>query len=87
MTRKDDFELVFSKLKIHLTKHKKLMVNYGFLFTIYRATTGNYSSTSFREFILSAKATDILTHKGADRYIFNQEKFDEYLELKGKFKV
>ena len=86
MTR-DDFELVFSQLKIHLKEHKKLMVNYGFLFTIYRATTGNYSATSFREFIISAGATEILESKGKRNFIFNQEKFEEYLELKGQFKI
>ena len=79
--KEDTIELVGSVLLDYIEEKKTNKIPYKIVMIFFRSETENYSSTSFREFVISLKSLEILRKTGKTMVVFNPEKFKEYLKL------
>ena len=82
--KEDDIEKVCVVIQEHLSKKRNLNINKGTLCIIYRSTTGNYSATSFREFIITLKSLKILNERKQGHFVFIPERLEDYKKLKSE---
>ena len=84
--KEDDIERVCDIIFDHFNRKNNLKFKRGTLCIIYRSTTGNYSATAFREFIITLKSMEILNEIKQGLMVFNPEKFGEYKKFKEDLK-
>ena len=83
--KEDDIELFYSVLENNLKEEKTQKISRATLYVLYRSILSNYSSTAFREFIITSKTLQIIRPIQGKNFIFIPENYVKYKKVKKQF--